>query len=315
MLSSLAEPMDPARSVPPVRQAAPRARVLLALQQHEYPAESLQRAESVVRAMNADLHLLRVLPAHSRAAIAWGSFGPEDARQEVYTLRDERAAITRWAADSLPAALGPERIALCRGDFVTSIVDHAKAIGASLIILAPSVQRSPKAVELLADTSALPVLVAHRSSQPHAAILAATDLRDAAYPVLRRAMALGDLLQAPVVPLHNVSPLAAVIGHAVRHPSSLREFRTLYGELQLQQKLRLGDARAHLKLERGVVCNAERTVDAILEQARAHDAELVVVGLRRRSWLDRKVGVSVAAQVVARARRSVLVSPMGRAQA
>lgn len=71
---------------------------------------------------------------------------------------------------------------------------------------------------------------------------------------------------------------------------------------QASQKL-AADARA-------VIRNEVNPVDALLREAREHDADLVVVGTRRRGWFECFRARSVAAQVVNRAKRSVLVMPL-----
>ena len=50
--------------------------------------------------------------------------------------------------------------------------------------------------------------------------------------------------------------------------------------------------------------------DAISIEARAQGADLIVVGARRRNWLQRVLREGVAAQVVEQAQCSVLVAPV-----
>ncbi|MBK8259309.1 MAG: universal stress protein [Polyangiaceae bacterium] len=52
----------------------------------------------------------------------------------------------------------------------------------------------------------------------------------------------------------------------------------------------------------------------VLGEAREHNADLVVVGTRKRTWFDRLVAGSVAEQIVNRAKRSVLVTPLDDAR-
>ncbi|MEO8181498.1 MAG: universal stress protein [Deltaproteobacteria bacterium] len=59
-----------------------------------------------------------------------------------------------------------------------------------------------------------------------------------------------------------------------------------------------------------VVRDEVSLADAILDEARVHDADLVVLGAQRRSWLERLFDGGVATRVVNRAQRSVLVTPM-----
>jgi len=50
--------------------------------------------------------------------------------------------------------------------------------------------------------------------------------------------------------------------------------------------------------------------DAVLDEARRQDADLVVVGTRPRGWLQQLLAESVARQIVDRSTRSVLVAPI-----
>ena len=61
---------------------------------------------------------------------------------------------------------------------------------------------------------------------------------------------------------------------------------------------------------RSIVRKEFNPVEAILQEARVQDADLVVVGTRSKSWLARVLTGSVAARVVNRANRSVLVTPL-----
>ncbi|HEX5658601.1 MAG TPA: universal stress protein, partial [Polyangiales bacterium] len=113
-----------------------------------------------------------------------------------------------------------------------------------------------------------------------------------------------------------VSPLPALLRGAVSHPRSMRS-RNCWIEAAKQQKQGgLARALGELQLdESGVVSEDNDAARAILQEARARNADLVVVGLRRRSWLDRLLSPSVASAVVRGARRSVLVTPLTRSHA
>jgi nucleotide-binding universal stress UspA family protein len=58
-----------------------------------------------------------------------------------------------------------------------------------------------------------------------------------------------------------------------------------------------------------IVSTEVDVVDAILDQARFHDANLIIVGTRPRRALARFISRSVAVEVVNRSERSVLVTP------
>jgi nucleotide-binding universal stress UspA family protein len=59
-----------------------------------------------------------------------------------------------------------------------------------------------------------------------------------------------------------------------------------------------------------VIANERDAVDAILEHARRRNADLIVVGTRSHSWLSRNLLGSVSTELVDRAIRSVLITPL-----
>ena len=155
----------------------------------------------------------------------------------------------------------------------------------------------------LAAAAAVPVLVAREATHDET-ILAATDLESDGYPVLRLAAQLGQQLDAPVVALHNVNPVSCV---GVAWPMIVLPAVPAVEA----RSARLSQVWANLSFGASAVIRDEfNPVDAILWEARKRDADLLVVGTRRRGWFDRLVTGSVAAQVVNRAKRSVLVTPL-----
>jgi nucleotide-binding universal stress UspA family protein len=50
--------------------------------------------------------------------------------------------------------------------------------------------------------------------------------------------------------------------------------------------------------------------EAVLAAARERDADLIVVGVQRKTWLDCLLQPSMASHIVANARRSVLLTPI-----
>jgi nucleotide-binding universal stress UspA family protein len=191
------------------------------------------------------------------------------------------------------------------GEFVTEVAKHAFELGAQLIVVPPR-KRMGTVVTRLARAAALPVLVA-RTATAHQTIVAATDLRDGDYPVLRKAAELGARLRASVVAVHNVTPVSLFVNPESGWPVTL--LRT--AGAAAASELRLARVLSRLQLNAGsVLADAVNPVDAILREASARDADLVVVGTRPRSWFSHLAGGSVAAQVVDRACGSVLVSPL-----
>ena len=122
-------------------------------------------------------------------------------------------------------------------------------------------------------------------------------MKDDDYWVLRQAVELGTRLEAPVVAVHNVSCLPVAFDR--RAPGAPASIPT--------QALRLVRATEQLESSMETVVATEvDPVDAILDQAQAHNADIIVVGARPRWRLPDR---SVAAEVVDRSDRSVLIAP------
>ena len=121
-------------------------------------------------------------------------------------------------------------------------------------------------------------------------------MRDPRYPLLNRAALLGQRFDRAVIAVHNVAPDSS-------------EARS--GPLSFVRRQRLTHATAHMAGEMETVVSSEvHSVDAILGEARARNAGVILVGTRPHSWLRRLFADSVPPQVVDQAHRSVLVTPL-----
>lgn len=309
----IARPAPGMRPVRARRKEGPR--LLLALGASGRPTASLERTLALAAALGAQVHVLRVLPRLSRLQALFSRRDVSAAARAVErTLRANRAT-RAWLRDALGKddALGRggighggiEHVAIAHGELVEQAAAYAATLEASLIVVPAREGRLGKTVTALASAAGVPVLVAHeRAGKP--AIVAATDLREGDYPVLRKAASLGQRLEARLVAVHNVgsAALGATPVWAVGAPRP-----------PLAQASRAEELAA---AARGLPIDAETIVldelssaDAILAEARAHDADIVVVGTRRRGWLDDLAG-SVAIEVVNRAACTVLVLPLDR---
>jgi nucleotide-binding universal stress UspA family protein len=104
-----------------------------------------------------------------------------------------------------------------------------------------------------------------------------------------------------------VSPLSVVVGADGSWPA---------GVLSTDDSTTLRGARLNA-MNDNIDANAEAVVtgepepaEAILREARARDADIVVVGTHPKNWFSRIVSGSVAVDVVNGAKRSVLVMPL-----
>jgi nucleotide-binding universal stress UspA family protein len=285
-----------------------QTRILLALSEREFPAAALLRAAALARLLGAELHAVRVMPRPARRIRI---FRPTAARA-LSALQSKlmiSRATRRWLAglgEPLPAG----RFKLCDGAFVEQVAARAAQLSASLIVISPDAAGRGPRVTALARLGTRAVLVARERSRA-SIIMAATDLRLPGYPVLRNAEKLGRRLEASLIALHNVSPqrpyVSPLAGGPVVLPASEAD--------QDARRLRLLEATRDFTLDPEPVLTHERdAVDAILAVASQRDVDMIVVGSRPRPLLRRLFSGGVAARVVRRAGRSVLVVPLHAAE-
>lgn len=293
--------MRPARR----RQSATSC-IVLAVFEQDRPTPSLRRATVLARALNARLHVLRVLPGPSRLGALFSPRSRVSATRAVQRTLSARRATRTWLGDALDAENAVEHVAVVHGDFVEQAAAYAASIDAALIVVAPSEARTGQAVTSLACAASTPVLVA-REPFGGQVIVAATDLRSTGYPVLQKAADLGRRVQASMVAVHNVGP-APVSGF---DPVSMLGMPTPSANRHDGLEERMARLAQRLPIDTRVVVRGENdSADAVLDEARSHAADLVVVGTRPRSWCGGLLTSSVAARVVNHAERSVLVLPL-----
>jgi len=279
--------------------------VLLTLGERGDDETALRRALVLCRALDAELHTLRVLAAEARIT-PWlqqaGAIGTLRAiEHSVAVNRSTRAWLESYGDTELA-----DRFRLVHGELIAQVERRAHEIDAELLVVAPRAGRLGAFVTSLATATRIPVLVA-REATGEDTVVAATSLALRGYPVLRRAAELCRRLSAPLVAVHNVKLAVAIVGNeagcAATVPSS-SSTRDAYA-------CHLAQASIDLEVEATpVIRNEIDPVDAILGEAREREADIVVVGAQRRGWLARLFGIDVAVQVVNRARRSVLVTPV-----
>lgn len=297
------------RAAPRARATAARSAVLFALFEDGCPTVSLLRAASLARLLDADLHVMRVLPELTRVSTLFPQNNLVDAVRTVERALHANRTTRAW----LRSCLGESNLArftITHGGFVKQVVERAADLDAVLIVVPPREAQMGNTITSLACTSGVPVLVAREATKDET-IVAATDLESDGYPVLRCAALLGQRLDAPVIAVHNVNPMSVVVGVDMTWPLTV-----LQGDpVRQARSARLLQAADKLPVDaRAVVRNEVNPADAILAEAREHDADMVVVGTRKHGWLERLFGGSVAAQVVNRAKRSVLVTPLDDAE-
>jgi nucleotide-binding universal stress UspA family protein len=185
--------------------------------------------------------------------------------------------------------------------------DVAIAIGRELqptvVVISPPEDEAAELAIAIADALCVPVMIA-RDPQPDGSVVVATDMRDLRYPVIDRCRPLVRVLERPATYVHASPPYAPPIAPvAVDADAQANNLADIAADSKLARLERL--ARTEPQAE-AIVMRSTRTVEAILDVAKRRDADLVVIGHRRRSHArtDR-----VCERVVAQCRRSVLVVP------
>lgn len=284
-------PVPPPKSPAAARHSQRKvARVLLALGGERSAARALIDADAFARALGAELHVVRVVSNVGRAA-------PEEPLSIARAIRESQCAVaagrhTRGLCDRILLERLPSRSICVRlGAFVSQVAQRAAELDADIIAIVPHRRQLGAVATHLALETGCGVLVA-RGRGSFATLLAATDLEDDQTPVLRRAARLGQELDAAVVALHGV----------VDEPSSS-------GCSVALERRREALERAALAIGssiRPLVLRAKDSAQCILDGAKTNSADIIIVGTRARSAAG-----ATAAHVVRRARRSVLVAPIG----
>lgn len=277
--------------------------VVLALFEHGRPLRSLLRAGAFARLLGGDLHVLRVVPDRTRVNTLFPQYNTIDAVRAMSRAAEVARATRRWVRAL--TGRSAKDVKVQRGDFVDVVTAYAREQDAALVVVPPRGMVGAL-VTTLANLSGIPVLVA-RAPGKGETILAATDLQHANTPVLAEAAALGRRLAAPLVAVHNVTPVVVGAGREDSLLSGWVFERRMAATRtdELDRATRELSPHAHT-----VVRQDPDTAAAILAEARERDADLVVVGARKRTWFGRLFGGGVASRVVDRARRSVLVTPL-----
>lgn len=276
---------------PLVARLRKTGRVLFALDAARTVTRALQEADAFAQRLGAELHLVRVVPHFDTEA-------PSPPRNLIQAVREAQRVLlaargTRKLCDRmLHQNLPSSRICVRLGTFVEQVAQRASELDAPLIVVPPGTFHLAQTVTELARRTDCPVLVP-RGCASFMTLLAATDLEDPRTPVLQKAAEIGRELGAAVVALHSWRD--STIGQG--SPATLE---------QCQERLARAAGRFDGPFE-PIVQHAVDPVQGILEQAQAHDAGIIIVGTRPRPGRSL---ASAAAQLIGRARRSVLVAPV-----
>jgi nucleotide-binding universal stress UspA family protein len=278
------------------------ARVLFAFDEGTRSRWSLRRAMALARALDSELHAIFVAALEASGGASAGQ--PELAAREW--TKDEAYSARAWLVESLGAEGEADALFTRWGDFAEQVAAHARAIDASMIVV-PTQHGTGEVTTTLAHAAGVPVLVA-RDRAAGDTIVAATDLEDCSYPVLRAATQLSRRLGVPLIALHNLSPISVLNAmDLVLSEPRRRPVRTL---IDLQRNRLHCAVRELPGSATPIVAEEVDPVEAILREARGGGVDLVAVGARKETWWGRWLRRSVTVRVVERAPCSVLVVPI-----
>lgn len=287
--SVVAHSVAPAPAVAPVR----RPIVLVATCMDRASATALERGASLATTVGAELRLVHVaahrVPSH-----------PERTFRVAERTRSYKRAIREWARFETGLEISERKIHIRYGKVPTNVNAVSRAVGAELLIVGGrSDHGSPETgrkVRAMIQRMSCPILLA--SPPKDGDILVATDLEDPSIPVVCAAVDFGRSVGRKVSLVHNVRVGSASV--RVVLPRMISE------QLVLGPLARLdGLVRGAPVLEDATVTCRHSTAAAVLELARAREADLLVVGAKE------ELG-GTARDVLDNAVRSVLVVPTER---
>lgn len=297
-VSASPAPNDVSRAQRKSRSTLEKCRLLLALKQSEPPVAGLDWAAVLARQLRVELHVLRVLPGPAYSGPMRGDW--LDITRDVQRMLEATRETRAWCDDVLPDAVRAEHVCVRVGDFAEEVATRAQEIEPDMIMISAGANPAGDMATVLARTVARPVLVARQQSS-RCTLLAATDLEDDAYPVLRKAAEIGNYLHASVLAFHQVRVAQGGRG------TSGDSWRSVWTALQ---KERLERAADRLLYDGEVfMAEGEDPAVAIVAHARELEADTIVVGTRPRG-IAGSPRRDTAARVVERTDRSVVIVPL-----
>lgn len=250
----------------------------------------------------------------SRAALRWASELSEALGYDIRlvhavpvmdpesrdALRDGmRESVRSWAAGQVGVSVSGDAIRVEEGSPLEVILRESSRSDVGIVVVGGPLAsddsgRSELLHELLRQCP-LPLFVVGPRGQ-RSVVVAATDGRDPALPIVRQADNMADILGSKLVTVHNAN--------AAIDPSRTSTARQPTGSHLLAQRIhdwlvsRLGSGL--------VITHEPSAASAVLATARALQADLIVVGVRP----DTKSSHHTADELLEEARRTVLFVPL-----
>lgn len=288
-------------------------RILVAIALDGRSAVALQRADDMARTLGADLYVLHVIPAKRWLDAIFAEHSDDEDPAVPERIRAAMEATSRFCELILGRPFSSDHIAIREGATAQRIIEAAGEIDAALVVVGGSSpgryirHHSRHIGSSVMREADRPVLMA-RAPTSTRTIVAATDFSDEAFPALTRASDLGARLHAPVTFVHNIG----LTGRVAR-ASALGLPMPAAPDVVAQRRVRLRELADGLggSIDT-VVLTRESATEAILEVARLQDADMVVIGTRRRGTLDTTPLEGTVETVATSTRRSVLAIPLGQ---
>lgn len=265
---------------------------------------TVEYAVRLARLDAAEVHAVQVVPRDGTLWIA-----PQSERALNARLRTVRSL-----AEGEGVAL---RVISLRGQPERAIPAYAQLAGASVVVVGrhyatSRIWRSTAVARRLSRRSPVPVIVLPRRMENAAAVVpkrvvAAVDFTVASAMALRTAVDLSQRHDASLTLVHAMDAPQAMLF------SGSEAWRLVQ---QLPARMQVLEARLRRKAIAFGSRNAEPVVvtgDAdhgIVETATATDADLIVMGIAPRTWIDEVLFGSTLRRVLRRARAPVLVVPV-----
>jgi len=287
------------------RQCPLVRRLLIATRGPERPTVALEVALRLARTLRLQLHVLRVLPGRVGLSVldasGAGSFGAPGWADSV---RKETSA---WVSGVISTGLPEDQVQVRTGRFEDMVAAEATALAPDIIVVSDAGRADGAALQIVRVTDT-PVLVARSLNACREIVVAATNLKRPEYPVVRRACAVAEQLGSSLIAVHNVHPRETISASGIVWPVSA----PVVIDSADAAARRLDRLRGQFDAPVQTVLSQESDAsDAILRAADLSNAQLIVVGARRRSWLHRLLRRGVAHQLIERSQRCVLVCPVG----
>ncbi len=272
--------------------AGPPATLLLASDLGARCDRALERAARLALGWHAGLVVLNVAgaPASPDLALAWSS-GAEPDVLERHAREQLRADVEALGVDA--------RLVVARGEPAPAIVEHARRLGAGLVVAAMA-RDEPfgrflvgSTVERLARTLDVPLLVVRaRARAPYRRVVVATDFSAASGHALRTALRW--FPQADVSLFHAHPPAARETLDAAAARRVADGIRRTEGAEFLAAQLPADADRSRIRLV--VECAPLET--ALAAYVRGQGVDLVAMGTHGRTGLARALLGSAAARLL-----------------